>query len=126
MRQIVRGLIASGKAEPRNARKPWLGIEVNAVPQNISLSLGLPAYSGAQIDRVLPETPASLAGLANDDIILRIDGKPIAGQGDIAAAMSVHKTGEHALLHIFRPREQHERDIRVIVQEHPDSVPLTP
>ena len=126
VRRIVRQLIATGKSEPRNARKPWLGVEVNAVPTNISMSLGLPAYRGAKIDHVLPETPASLAGLADDDIILRIDGKPIANQGDIAGAMAVHKTGEHAILRIFRPRDQRERDVRVIVQEHPDSVPLTP
>lgn len=125
VRHIVRDLIAKGNSTPHRAGKSWLGIRVTAAPESVNQSLGLPLSSGAIIEHVLPETPASLAGLENDDIILRIDGTPVKNQRDVAASIIKHKAGELTILHILRPGEHAERDIRIVVQEHPESIPLT-
>lgn len=126
VRRIVRDLIAKGDPTPHHVGKSWLGIKITAAPDSVTQSLGLPPSTGAVIERVLPETPASLAGLENDDIILRIDGKPVRNKQDVTASIVRHRAGEPILLHIHRPGEITERDISLIVQEHPESVPLTP
>ena len=126
VRRIARELIASHQAEPHTARKAWLGIQARPIPENIRVSLGLPARRGVEIVRTLPETPASLAGLQNDDILLRIDGKAITGQQDITAILAARKPGERASLHILRPSDGHEHDFSVMIQEHPEAMPPLP
>ena len=59
-------------------------------------------------------------------MILRIDGKPVRNKQDVTASIVRHKVGDTILLHIHRPGEISERDISLIIQEHPESVPLTP
>jgi S1-C subfamily serine protease len=123
VRRVTRELIARGTTSYRIARQPWLGIQFGAVRENLGQALGLSPYRGAQIERVLPETPASLAGLEDDDIILSIDGKVIGDQTDVREAVQQHKAGERARLHILRPSDRRERDIMVVVQERPDLKP---
>jgi S1-C subfamily serine protease len=123
VRRVARDLIAHGTSGLRVARQPWLGIEFGAVRENLGQALGLPRYRGAQIAHVMPETPASLAGLEDDDIILSIDGNAIEDQSDVVNAMNRHRAGERARLHILRPSDRRERDISVMVQERPEKIP---
>jgi serine protease Do len=126
VRRVARDLIATGRTQPVIVQKPWLGISYGAVPENKGLTLGLSPYRGVEVRRVLPESPASLAGLQQDDIILSIDGKEIGEERDVREALSQRKVGEKSKLHILRPGERHERDLSVLLQERPDTPPLTP
>ncbi len=129
VRATVRFLIAEGKP-PRPPGKPWIGVEVEAVPEILRESLSLPPAQGVHIARVLPETPASLAGLHTDDILLRMDGRDILHPRDVSETIARHKPGDKVVLRIVRPEEvaitetakKRERDITVIVQEHPSGV----
>jgi serine protease Do len=126
VRRVARDLIAGGKVQPTPARTPWLGIKFDPVPDNIAQSLGLPPDRGVIVSRVLPETPAALAGLQTGDIILSIDGKVIGDTHDVPEAVLQSKIGGTMIVHIRRPGEAHERDIHVIVRERPENISLTP
>ncbi|MFN2521508.1 MAG: PDZ domain-containing protein, partial [Candidatus Limnocylindria bacterium] len=39
-------------------------------------------------------TPAEKAGLAPGDVIQSVDGRPVRGNTDLAAAISAHKPGD--------------------------------
>ena len=133
VRKTVRYLIANGKPLCPPG-KPWIGIEVDDVPSYLRLSLGLKAGRGVHIARVLPETPASLAGLQNDDILLGIDGHDMLHQRDVSETIARHKPGDKVTLRIARPGDvnitetykNHERSIKVVVQEHPTGVSDAP
>ncbi len=133
VRKIARSLIAEGKP-PRPPGKPWIGLELDAVPAYLRLSLNLPEGRGVHIARVLPETPASLAGLQTDDVLLAIDGRDMRHQRDVSETIARHKPGDKVVLRIVRPGEvgiketakKHERSITVQVQEHPLSVSDAP
>ena len=133
VRKTVRYLIANGKPL-RPPGKPWIGLEVDDVPSYLRVSLGLKAGQGVHIARVLPETPASLAGLQNDDILLGIDGHDMLHQRDVSEAIARHKPGDKVTLRIARPGDvnitetykNHERSIKVVVQEHPTGVSESP
>lgn len=127
VRRIVRDLIAHGSATLAAVhRPPWLGIRFNVVPENLGQFLKVPPDRGVQVIHVLPESPASMAGVEDEDIILSIDGKPIGDMTDVRDAIQHHKIGEHAKLHILRPTRRREYDLSVLVQERPDSVPPSP
>ena len=124
VRRVVRQIIADGKTTPVRTRSPWLGIAFEPLPEGMGPSLGLAEDRGALIRRVLPESPASLAGLADGDIVLRIDGKEIGEVRDVREAIMQRRIGERCLVHVLRPDERREHDIRVRVAERPAALPV--
>jgi serine protease Do len=122
-RRIVRDLIATGQTAPMVVRKPWLGIAFGAVPETTGLSLGLPAYRGVIIRNVIPESPASLAGLDRNDIVLQVDGREIGEERDVREAIQRHKIGDRILLRIVRATTRKPDEIAVTLQEHPEDLP---
>jgi serine protease Do len=71
--QILENIPADGKI----ARLPWMGInKFEAVGPDLAdiLKLDKPAV---KIDEVIPDQPGAKAGLANRDIIVEVDGKPL-------------------------------------------------
>jgi S1-C subfamily serine protease len=125
-RRIARELIANGKAAPVLSRQPWLGISYGAVPEGIGQSLGLSPYRGVLIRRVLPESPASLAGLESNDIVLMIDGKEIGEERDVRDAVQQRRIGEKARLRVLRAESHRQEDVSVTLQEKPQDPPPTP
>ncbi|HZO88543.1 MAG TPA: trypsin-like peptidase domain-containing protein [Chthonomonadaceae bacterium] len=126
VRRVARELIQNGRARTNVVKHPWLGIQYGAVPEEVAQSLGLSPDRGVLIRRVLPESPASLAGLHDEDIILSIDGKIIGDERDVKEAVLQRKIGDKALVHILRPADRHERDVRVTLQEGPEHIPPAP
>lgn len=119
-RRIVRELIATGQTIVRTVRKPWLGIKFAAVPESVGISYHLPAYRGVIIERVVPESPASLAGLDANDIVLDVDAKEIGEERDVREAIQPHKAGDRVHLRIVRAGTHKAEDIAVTLQERPD------
>jgi serine protease Do len=70
-------VLATPPSDGKIARLPWLGInKFEAVGPDLAdiLKLDKPAV---KIDEVIPDQPAAKAGLANRDLILEVDGKPL-------------------------------------------------
>ena len=58
---------------------------------------------GAQIEAVVPDTPADHAGLREGDIILSVDGNPVgAGDPSLSARILEYDPGDEVELHIRR------------------------
>jgi S1-C subfamily serine protease len=51
--------------------------------------------AGAQVEEVVPSSPASQIGLQTGDIIVAIDGKTVSSASDLASAISSHHPGDH-------------------------------
>jgi len=123
VRRIVRDLIATGQTTPKVTRKPWLGIAFGAVPESVGLALGLPAYRGVIIRHVMPESPASLAGVDTNDIVLDVDGREIGDERDVREAVQQHKIGEKIRLRVVRGITHRSEEIAVTLQERPEDLP---
>jgi S1-C subfamily serine protease len=121
-RRIVRDLIATGQTPVKVVRKPWLGIAFGAVPENVGISLGIPSYRGVVILHVVPESPASLAGIAKEDILLEVDGKEIGEERDVREAILPHKVGDSIKLRIIRASTRKAEEIAVTLKERPDDL----
>ena len=76
------------------------------VRQEGFLGVGLAARTdggqGAIITSVQPDSPASLAGIQQDDIVLSVDGEPIDGQAGLVAAIRDAAPGQTVEIEILR------------------------
>jgi S1-C subfamily serine protease len=75
-------LIEKLKTAPPAAARPRLGV-------NITLSV-----DGVVVSGVSANSGAEAAGIQDGDLIVSIDGKPIATENDLKAAINAHKPGD--------------------------------
>ena len=97
-------LAAAGTAEDP------LALGVLSVPQRrippISGVLGVNLKPGAegpaQIEKVLPNSPAEKAGLKDGDVITHVDGQPIKNGAELVAAIKQRRVGDLVRLNVKR------------------------
>lgn len=80
----------------------FLGITTVDVPGMVADHLGLTDGSGVIVRTVFPGSPAEKSGIAVNDIITSLDGKPIADPEALSSALRDRKAGdsvEVALIH---------------------------
>jgi serine protease Do len=90
-----------------------IGVGITTVTRDLAESLGLPKAEGA-----VEGSPASKAGLEAGDVILKIDGRPVEGNGDLSRTIRGMKPGTRTNLTIWRGGKT--RDVTVAVGEFKD------
>lgn len=77
----------------------YLGISLQDLDPELAQELGVKSEQGALVTEVLPKTPAAEAGIKNGDVILAVNGKPLADSralqfaiGDLAPGTKVELT----------------------------------
>ncbi len=80
----------------------YLGISMNDVtPENASF-FNLPDASGAIVSQVMPDSPASRAGLERGDVLRELDGKKIVNGSALQVTLSQTAPGSAISLGILR------------------------
>lgn len=116
---------------------------LNRLGFNVAIEKAESAYQGYELDfesdelevvTVLPDTPATRAGLEEGDILVKINNQMIRSQGDYATATANMKPGTPIKLKINRngepltltltPTARTEADISVTIQPNPSSAQL--
>jgi len=69
---IVNSLRKTGKVV-----RGYLGVMIQDVDENLKTALKLPSKKGVLVSDVLPDSPASKAGLKRGDFVLSVDGKAV-------------------------------------------------
>ena len=75
---VMRQLIATG-----TVKRGALGVDAQDITPQLANMLALSGSKGAVITRVRANTPAAAAGLKPGDVIVSLDGKPVAGEQDL-------------------------------------------
>ena len=96
-RQIVAALMTEGRF-----RRAYLGIAGGARPLPPRLARQLGREAGVEVVQVVEGTPAAAAGLRPEDLIVELDGEPVADVGDIQRLMVVEKIGAPVSVRILR------------------------
>jgi S1-C subfamily serine protease len=126
VRRVAREVIQFGKPLPRPTQMPYMGIRFGTVAPAMVKRMGLEPNRGVMIYEVLPQSPASEAGLLLEDIILAVDGMPIGDRNDMTEAVQKHKAGESVRLLILRPALGKQKDFVVQLQKVPPVVRANP
>jgi WD40 repeat protein/tetratricopeptide (TPR) repeat protein len=87
----------------RNAQgKVQLGVEINDLTKEEADKIGLPPGRGVRVVRVVGGSPAEVAGLLANDILLALDGSDVAGVKETIAAIQTREPGTQVLLRVSR------------------------
>jgi S1-C subfamily serine protease len=95
-----------------DGRFPWKEFELPELPEGFSQAV--------MVGKVVPDSPAEIAGLQDHDLILEVDGNPVGGQEAFIEAVQSHQPGETLSLTILRPGESEQITIEVTLGEDPE------
>ncbi len=79
-----------------------LGVALQEVSQALARSFGLASPDGALITMVEPDGPAARAGLQAGDVVLAVDGKPVAESADLLGTVAGMRAGRQTDLLVWR------------------------
>jgi serine protease Do len=110
--QVMRQLVEHGRVE-----RAMLGVTVQPVTSDIAAALGLSEIRGALVSGVTEAGPAARAGLTRGDIVLELDGRPIADSNALRNAVASRRPGTSVPLTILR--DGRERTLTATLGELP-------
>jgi S1-C subfamily serine protease len=99
-RRIVSALMRDGRV-----RRAWIGIAGGArpLPPRVAASLG--RDRAIEVVEVIEGSPAALAGLRAEDLIVGVDGTPVRGVDDLQRLMTGERIGTSCALEVVREGE---------------------
>ena len=83
--------------------RPFIGIGYDDIDSTTARYYGLPVSAGVMVAQVQPGSPAAVAGIRPQDIIVDMDGQPVRGSGDLGRILRGHKPGDAARFTVVRP-----------------------
>ena len=105
-------LVAHGRVE-----RGRIGVAVQEVTRDLADSFKLAKPGGALLGGVEKGSPAERAGLKAGDVVLALDGKPVADATALARGIADHKPGDSVQLRVWR--DGAAREVAVKVGEAP-------
>ena len=94
---IVDQIISFGQA-----KRGWLGVQIQDLTQEFSDSLGYDSTDGAFVASVEPNSPAAVANIQAGDIIIEFDGKPINSFKDLPKVVAETDIGKEVIVKVWR------------------------
>src|ERR1019366_2357238 len=98
--------------------QPAIGALVQTITQDLAAGLHLTRDFGVIVSDISPGGPADIAGLRIQDIILSVDGTPIASLPLFAHSLYLHKSGEQAKIEVLRGSNRVHLDIPLMDRPH--------
>jgi len=95
----------------------WLGIQIQDITDDVAEYYGLADHEGVLVYQVLPESPASQAGLKDGDIVKAFDGQPIRHSRELIDRVSQTKAGRRVPVEILRDGSR--QTLQVEIGERP-------
>lgn len=111
-RGVMQSIIEKGRVV-----RGYIGINFQAVDENLARALDLPETSGVVVIDVVDDSPASKAGLQSEDVILAFDGRPIKNTRDFRRYVAERLPGTDVVLTIFR--DGRRKEVSVTLTEFP-------
>jgi S1-C subfamily serine protease len=96
-RTIVAALMSEGRF-----RRGYLGIGGGSRPLPPRLARELGQKTGVEVVEVAPDSPAEAAGLRPEDLIVAVDGRMVAGVGELQRLMVGDRVGAPVQLDVVR------------------------
>ena len=117
---VVKGVVESVKVNGKIVR-PFLGVRYTMITPQLKEKNKLPVSYGALVSRgvaegdlaVAPGSPADLAGLEENDIILSVDGEKLQGK-DLATVLRSKQVGSTIKLLVFHKGKEEEKEITLV------------
>ena len=81
----------------------YIGVAINDLTPDLAKGFGLPpGTKGALIQNVQPKGPAAKAGLEAGDLVIKVNGKPVEGSGELTRLVALVAPGQKVDLTVLR------------------------
>jgi serine protease Do len=111
-RSVMDQIVKYGKVE-----RAYLGILPQDLTPAMAQDFGAKNLEGALVGDVTPDSPAQRAGLHKGDIILQVNGKPVADANDLRMTISMMRPG--ATVDLKVARDGQDRDLSATLTTMP-------
>ncbi|MFM2199481.1 MAG: hypothetical protein RLZZ505_2913 [Verrucomicrobiota bacterium] len=101
-----------------SGKLPFLGLSTAGVPDMVAEHLGISGGSGVIVRTVCPDSPAEKAGLSVNDIILSLDGTPVADPDAFSERIREHKVGDTLELGLIRKGKPDKAKVTLAERPH--------
>ncbi len=101
VKMVMESIIKSG-----HVVRGWIGVEPQEITPELAESFGLVQKSGAIIAGVLKNGPADKAGVRPGDILLAVEGKPVADTSEMLNLIAQLTPGAKAKISVLRKSEK--------------------
>ncbi|MBP7052391.1 MAG: Do family serine endopeptidase [Phycisphaerae bacterium] len=100
----------------------YLGVEIGDVGTGVGEFYGAADDRGAMVTKVVEGSPAEKAGVKVDDIVVELEGEPVAGATELMNKVAMRKPGTDVNLTVLRDGKR--RKLTVTLDTRPDSATL--
>ena len=116
VRHVFEQLVSHGRV-----RRAYLGVELDSdFDMTTARRLGLDRATGARITRVYRQqtpTPAALAGMRPDDVILSFNGVTVVDENHLINLVSLAEIGKAVRIEVFRSGRRQSMNLTLIDRE---------
>jgi serine protease Do len=109
---VAKEMLVSLREKGRVVRG-WLGVQVQRVTPELAKSFGLDRERGALVADVMPDTPASKAGIERGDVIVEFNGRKIDEMNDLPRVVASTPPNTDATVKILRKGQEKVVQIKV-------------
>ena len=102
-------------------RRSWIGITAVPLDRDVESALGLGKRCGYAIVAVEKASPADLAGIQEDDILLSVNNKDIEGSANVEYLLANLPLEEVVPMVVMRSGHEMKFNVRVGIKEEDDS-----
>ena len=106
-----------------SVKRGFMGVNIQAVDEDIAASLGLDNAKGALVSQVSANSPAAAAKIQSGDVILAFDGKSVDKMRDLPKLVAKAKIGEAVDVKIWR--NEAEKVLKITVGKGSDGMVLS-
>jgi serine protease Do len=106
--KVIEKLKTSGRVE-----RGWLGVEIQPVTEDIAAALGREDRQGALVAAVMADGPAAASGLRAGDLILSVNGEPVAEVKDLPRMVADIQPGTQVAIAVERNGTRTELSLTV-------------
>ncbi|MBA5608057.1 trypsin-like peptidase domain-containing protein [Duganella sp. FT3S] len=114
-RSVMEAIIKSG-----HVVRGWIGVETQEITPELAESFGLSRQSGAIIAGVVRNGPADKGGMKPGDILLSVEGRPVADTNEVLNLIAQLTPGGNAKMTVLR--KSRETTLDIVVGKRPAGV----
>lgn len=103
-----------------NNVRPWVGVQVRSMDEEIARYLGLERAEGAIVAGVVPGSPAEKAGLRQWDVIVEYNGARVKNADELVASIRASQVGQRIKMVVIRDRQAYS--VTVLIAEKPRNI----
>ena len=97
----------------RLARRPRMGIYMDALNAAVAARLGVPVSEGIWIQGTAPGSGAERSGLTKDDVLVSLDGQPTPLFASLGPILSAHQAGDRVKIEFYRKADKIEAELEL-------------